>query len=599
MRIFSSRHFGIVAALVFIAFLATVPLWATTSFAMSRYIVVLAYLMAALGLNLAMGYAGEFVLGHPVIMAAAAYCAGLLSALAGWPFWATLPAGVVAGTVVGVVIMSPGLRVRGWYYSLITMFAVLVLRPVVVLFEDWTGGENGLTGIRGVVFLGERVKPWMYLEFALICFVLMWLAVDGFVRSGWGHRMRALRDARHAAEAAGINLAETRLVVYVLSSIPAALGGVVLAYSSRFVGADDYGIGLMLMFLGGLVLGGTGTRYGPVVGMGLLLILSFWVGPFSPYNAIGVGVGLLVCSLLFPDGIIGVFAGRRGGKAGVVVPEHLAIGGAPVVRALSGGDGVVLKARGVGISFGGNRALSDVSLDVPRGAVIGLVGPNGSGKSTFLNVVSGFLRPDTGVVEIGGVNIAGMVPHRIARAGVQRSFQVPQLVDEFTAIENIEIGLVAFEKRAILGSILRAPWVRRRERARRARAEEVFAMVGLPEQARHMPVAKLPLGLKRVVEVGRAIASSPHLLLLDEPAAGLNDEERVALGLLLRRLQGIGITVLVVEHNVPFMLRFCDALVLLEEGAVVCTAPLDQPLPDRLARYLSYAPQTGFAEVVA
>ncbi len=586
-----------VAAVSLLLVFASIPLWSGGSFALSRYVVALTYIMTAIGLNLAMGYAGEFVLGHPVIMGVAAYTAGMLDVHLKWPVGLALPCAILAGVVVGVLIMSPGLRVRGWYYSLITMFAVLVLPPVILLSKQWTGGEDGLTSIRTVTVFGERLTDWAWFEIALFSVALVWWLSDNFVRSGWGHRLRAVRDARHAAEAAGIDLVETRLVIYVLSAVPAALAGVILAYSTRFVGADMFGINLMLMFLTGVVLGGPGTRWGPVIGMAPLLFLSFWVGPFSPYNAVGLGIGLLVGTLLFPNGVVTAISDalqvaqrkRESGELPQLPSDTDAariLFGATAGATSAGGAESILVAEGVVMRFGGNTALDGVQFTIRRGALVGLVGPNGSGKSTFLNALSGFLQPDEGSIRISGVPTMGLPVFRIARLGIGRTFQLPQLVEEFTAVENIEIGLVAAEPAAIASSMLQLPATRRRNAARRKHALAAFQLVGLPANALGLPVSSLPLGLKRIVEIGRAIVSSPRLLLLDEPAAGLNDEERNQLGQLLLKLRNLGMSVLVVEHNVPFMMDFCEELVLLEAGRVSCTARLDQPLPERLVAYL-------------
>jgi ABC-type branched-subunit amino acid transport system ATPase component/ABC-type branched-subunit amino acid transport system permease subunit len=590
-----SRNLAIAA----VALVATVPLWSGGSFALARYIVVLAYVMTAIGLNLAMGYAGEFVLGHPVIMGVAAYTAGILSARLGWPASLTIPSAAIAGVLIGILIMSPGLRVRGWYYSLITMFAVLVLPPVAVLAKDWTGGVDGLTGIKAFSLFGQRMPDWVMFEASLLFLALVWWGSDNFVRSGWGHRLRALRDARHAAEAAGIDLAETRLVVYVLSSIPAALAGAMLAYSTRFVGADMFAINVMLMLLTGVVLGGPGTRWGPVVGMAPLLFLSLWVGPFSPYNAVGLGVGLLVGTLVFPDGVMPAIASLLTGTGVRQRPiAETAHGSAeaaapvkrPLARTAAHPKDYIVRAEGIVKRFGGNAALAGIEFRLRRGALVGLVGPNGSGKSTFLNTLSGFLRPDGGSIEIDGIDTAKLPVFRIARTGVGRTFQVPQLVEEFTAIENIEIGLVAAEPRSLMSALLRAPSIQLRAKARRELALAAFHLVGLPDGAMDEAVSKLPLGLKRVVEVGRAVVSAPKLLLLDEPAAGLNDEERDQLGRLLRRLRDDGISILVVEHDMRFLMNICEELVLLENGRVSCSAMLAEPLPTRLTDYLNYRP---------
>jgi len=238
------------------------------------------------------------------------------------------------------------------------------------------------------------------------------------------------------------------------------------------------------------------------------------------------------------------------------------------------------------------QALDGIDLELRYGTLIGLVGPNGSGKSTFLNVLSGFIRPDEGVVRIGNQDIAGWTPYRIARMGIGRTFQIPQLIDDLTTLENIELGLIGNEPADIAGSLLPLAEARRRAEMRRSKALAAYDAVGLPPEVIGMPASSLSLGMKRVVEVARAMVSAPTLMLIDEPAAGLNDAERDHLGQLLRRLRAGGTSILVVEHNVSFVMRYCDELVLLEDGAVSCRSSLGGALPTKLVDYLNQSAST-------
>jgi ABC-type branched-subunit amino acid transport system ATPase component len=260
---------------------------------------------------------------------------------------------------------------------------------------------------------------------------------------------------------------------------------------------------------------------------------------------------------------------------------------------------LIVRISGVSKRFGGLKALSDIDVDLRRGALVGLVGPNGSGKSTLLNTLSGFIRPDAGTITVGGENVVGFSVDAIARKGIGRTFQVPQLVDDATALENIEIGLLGADPAGAAASAFRLPSIVQLERQRRERALETFRELGLPSAAIDLPASALPLGLKRIVEVGRAMASRPSLLLLDEPAAGLNDEERNQLGVLLQRLRKTGMTILVVEHNVPFVMTFCEELILLDAGMVTCRSMLGAELPERIVRYLNYAPDLQHAPAAA
>lgn len=621
------RRAQVALAITLIGLLACVPVFSPGSFSLDRYGVAITYVLAAMGLNLAFGFAGELAIGFAAIMAAGAYSAGMLSALAGWGGVPALAAGTAIGTAFGMVTMMPGLRVQGWYLALITMFTVLVVPHLVVLGEAWTGGEYGLTGVKAFDLLGIKFSGSGVYELIVVSFAVLWWLQVNFLRSGWGLRLRGLRDARSAAEAVGIPVRSTRTVVYLMASLPAALSGSLLAFSQRFVNYDAFNMSLTLLLLTGVVLGGAGRLWGPVIGMTPLLFLSFWVGPFSPFNAVILGLGLLIGILVFPDGLAPAFEGyarrwlpRLFASVGHPEPADAlrnasnaerplrsvdgslpAVAGPPAPSGdAAGTDGkVLIAASGVSKHFGGLQALAGVDFTLHEGRLCGLVGPNGSGKSTFLNTLSGFIRPDAGSIRVGEVDIAALPPHRIAGLGIGRTFQVPQLIDELSALENIELGLLAGEPMPLLASLLGLSSVRRRSAARRERALAALALVGLPVSGVSDPVEKLSLGLKRTVEVARAIASRPKVLLLDEPAAGLNDAERQDLARLLRTLVADGITVLVVEHNVPFVLSVCDELVLLESGAVTARSDLDVELPDSLARYLNFAPQTEGAGLAA
>jgi len=592
-----------IAAAVGFVVLVLLPFLGDNSFEMSRYGVAVCYIMAAIGLNLAFGFGGQLALGQTVVMATGAYTAGILSVHSGWGAAAAAPVGIFAGVCVGAVMMLPGLRVRGWYLALISMFSVLVLPKVINAFEATTGGEFGLTGVRDFALFGLKFNGVMLFELTLISLAVIWLGAGNFVNSAWGLRMRAVRDLGIVGEAVGINLTHTRLIVYLLSSIPAAVAGVLLAYTEKFVNAESFGMGLTLLLLTGTVLGGLGRSWGPILGMIPLVAFSFWVGPFSQYNPLILGLGLMICAVVFTDGFVPaleklwqrVFARAKSPDHFDEAYSHLEVAAdsAAAFRsryrdARHASHELVLRADGVTHSFGGLRALDNVELSLRKGRLCGLVGANGSGKSTFLNAISGFFKPNEGRIVVDNRPLAGLSPYRIAHMGVGRTFQVPRLIEELSVLENIELGLVGAARCSVWGVLLRWPSSRRKARERLMQAEAAFLAVGLDRHLAHVAVAELPLGLKRIVEVGRAIAVMPTLLLLDEPAAGLNNEERNRLGELLVKLKGMDMTVLVVEHNVPFVLKFCDEVVLLRSGQVRCHADLKEPLPKELIDYLNY-----------
>lgn len=594
------------APMIIVIALMLLPLSGASSFDLARYSVAICYIMAVIGLNIAFGYAGQLVLGHSVIMAAAAYVVAMLSVHAGWGATLAAPLAVLLGTLAGLVMMLAGLRVRGWYLALITLFAVLVLPKLVHYFEEWTGGEFGITGIKAFDPFGIAFDGVALYETVIVCLVLVWIGTGNFVNSSWGLRMRALRDAERAADAVGIDLSRTKLVVYIVSSVPAAVAGMLLAYTEQFVNGDSFGIGLALMLLTGMVLGGLGKKWGPIFGMVPLVAFSFWVGPFSQYNPLIFGIGLMVFAVMFTDGFAPVFTALAR-RIGLVAPADGAeahftddAGQSPGTAESAGalftpapagnadGDAMAVQAEGISKAFGGVQALDNIDFRLKRGQLCGIVGPNGSGKSTFLNAISGFIAPDAGRIRIEGRELDGLRPFEIARLGIGRTFQVPMLVEELSVRENVEIGLVGPEKCSAWGAVLRLPSLTAKARDRHRRAMQAIAVAGLPREIAESPVSDLPLGLKRVVEIARAIVSGPSLLLLDEPAAGLSDAERMELGRLLVRLKRTGMTVVVIEHNMQFVMTFCDEIAVLQNGRVTCHVEIGDELPDALLEYLNF-----------
>ena len=578
------------------------PVVSGGDFNLGRYDLLLLYVCVAIGLNLSLGYAGEFALGQAFAMAAAGYIAGILSAQAGLDFWVTVPAAMVAGVITSLLVHLPGLRLAGWTLAFTGFLAIIVLPDILVMGQRFTGGEDGLLGIRAVGFGGSALDGWVVYEIVLLCTVVVFVAARNLVRSSWGLRLRALRDSPQAAEASGINLAGVKLAAYVMSGVPAGLAGGLLVHVNHFVDPTAFGFNLLVLLLAAVILGGRGTLWGPVVGTAVLQGFSLWVGPFSTYNVLILGAALLLVVIVFPRGLVPAIAAltRRGRGVQRVLEElneRVTTSLTPSTSATAR-QGLVLEVRDLVKSFGGNRALDGIDVQLRPGTLVGLIGPNGSGKTTFVNVVTGFLRPDSGTIRVNGVDATGLRPSAIARTGVGRTFQVPQLVDELTVRENVELGRCGLQAPGIAGPLLRLPESRRRDQQRRARAVEVCAWLGFAADVIERPAGELPLGLKRVVEIARAVVADPVLICLDEPAAGLNPAEIEWLGVVLAQLRDRGHAILLIEHNVSFVVRTCDDVYLLENGRVSCHGDRIRQgdLPEPLRAYVDLRPRRALVE---
>lgn len=605
---------GSVTAAIVLALLFTVPLWIGSAYQVGRLQLGLTYVLAALGLNLVYGLAGEFTLGHAVIMAVGAYTSGILSYRVHMSVWLALLAGIGAGIVVSLLLAAPSIRVRGAYLGLLTLFAILIVPDVIELTSSVSGGDYGLAGIPSIR-IGSMSPSSSTYELSALAVVLVVAITWNLVRSPWGARFALLREAPHATEAIGLRPVGIKLYAYVLYGVVASLAGILVGYGTAFVSSNSFDINLTLLILTGVILGGKGTIWGPVVGMVPLVALTFYIGEFSSVNPIVFGAVLLVIVILFPNGVVPAVktwvGARRQGSAspdsraelrdgefhtGIVhtglarsAPRALTDSGAVTGATFSGP--VVLAVSDLAKSFGGVQAVGGISFEVAAGEVVGLLGQNGSGKSTALNLICGFYRPDRGDVRIDNRSVAGLRAYKVARLGVGRTFQVPRLVDGMTVGQNIAAGLLGDVPLAPFGGMVNGPSTRRRTAQRFEEARGMQRLLGLEDEVFDLPADVMPLGIKRIVEVARAAIVKPKLLLLDEPAAGLNVEERAQLAVALRSLRAQQVALVVVEHNVDFVLDICDRLVLLEQGMVACVADPRQPAtwPAELIRYVQYS----------
>jgi branched-chain amino acid transport system permease protein len=596
---FKRRYLGLAVPWILFAAGLALPLVFSTGYELSRYQLLLSYITVAIALNFAFGFAGELALSQPVLIAIGAYTAGLLSARYNLDVWQTVLPGVATATAASVILALPSLRVRGWYFAIISFFAIAVMPDVIAAFAPVTGGDSGLVGINPMKIGTFFFPAWLAYETVLLTTVLTWIAARNLVGSGWGIVIRTMRDHPVAARASGVNLRVTRAWVHVLIGIPCGLVGVEFAHTQLFLSPSNFAFNMILLLIGGVFLGGAGTLWGPVLGITVFQGISFWIGPFSKYNSLMLGAGVLIAALGFKGGMVAtaqrVFdrvARRRAEVAGVNVSDRGVRFEVAQVR-LEPIDtvGVGLAVQKVSKRFGGNQVLRDVSLELHGGELLALIGPNGSGKTTLLNLVNGFVRADAGTITLNGFSYRHLPPAACAHRGLGRTFQVPRLVDELTVAQNVQLGLLGLGRQRVLQSLVSWPLLRRRERKDLERARQVCRFLGLPSEVIDRKAGQLPLGLKRIVEIGRAVVAGSRVICLDEPAAGLNETERQRLHEVLRALVAAGRAVLLVEHNTRFVLDVCDRIVLLRDGVVVGRGEggregrMDQPLRDYVAAY--------------
>ena len=525
------------------------------------YIIVLVGLtaMVGVGLNILLGLTGQISLGHVGFYAIGAYVSAILTAKLGWSFWVAFPlAGLFAG-IAGFLLSIPALRVRGPYLAMVTIAFGFVVEQGAAEWKELTGGWNGMVNIPlpeafGYIFTERDV--------ALLVVALAMIAVFLFVRlaaSPWGMAMRAVRDSEVAGQSLGLNPVFIRAMAFTLSAVLAGLAGAIFAAITNFISPESFPFFESILFLLVVIIGGAETVLGPVIGAVIVVLLPEFLSFLAEYRLLFVGVLLLIVLLVAPEGIVGTIT-RWLAKP----DEQKARAGAHDIPAFLAerSTGEALSIENLQISFGGVHAVAGVSLAARAGEVTSIIGPNGAGKTTLLNLMGGFYKPDAGAVMLGARNVAGLPSHALARAGIGRTYQTTQLFSRMSVLDNLLIAQRRGRLQSIFSALFRAP----RDRPMRELAESLLAFVGY-DGALHQPAGALPHVDKRLVEIARALATQPSVLLLDEPAAGLShgDTERVA-GL-MRRIADAGIAVVLVEHDMNLVMGVSDCVVVLDAGA--------------------------------
>ena len=574
------RHMNTLAAIVGLAVALVLPLAFATSARAYLFSTMLLFALVGLSVSVLTGWAGQLSLGQFAFVGLGAMVCGALHAR-GMGFGVAVAFATFSGVVAAVLIGFPALRVRGLFLAVTTLAFAVAAR-------SWILVQPALIGHGTVVFLprGRALgvdfhsqRSYYYLCLAVVSVVA--IGVSKLRSSGIGRSIIATRENEASAASFTLSPALAKLTAFALAGGLAALAGALLAGLRVQYGAESFGPEASLQIVSMTIIGGLGSVGGPILGALYVVGLPALFNHSASVGLATSGIGLLVLLLYFPGGLMQVVYRARDAlldRAARRAPAASPAGVAPsrVLPARSAADpeagptlGHAFAARDITVRFGGRVALDAVSVTAQPGEVVGLIGSNGAGKSTLLNVVSGFLPPAAGVVEIAGVDVTSLPAHLRARHGIGRVFQDARLFGDLTVGETVKIALESDERSEFLPSLLTLPPSRRAEARKAADAAAYIDFLGLGRYADRF-LSELSTGTRRIVELCCLVAQGAHLLLLDEPTAGVAQRETEAFGPLIRRIQAeLGATIVIIEHDIPLVLSMSDRVYCLAAGRVI------------------------------
>jgi branched-chain amino acid transport system permease protein len=535
-------------------------------------------IILVLGLNIITGLAGQLSLCQSAFFGIGAYACALLVLRTGLSFWLALPLAAFGTAALGLVISIPALRLRGHYLAMLTLAFSVIVSQVLTNWVGLTRGPSGLVNIPWpdplplgpfTVTIDGREN---YYAFVVIVTTVMIFFARAIQHSRLGMSLMAIREDEVAAEIMGIDTRLCKMLAFALSGLFGAIAGGLYAHYAKILTPDEFGIVASVNVLLMLIIGGSGSVVGAITGAAVFTILPEALRVFADYRMIVFGAVLIVSIIFFPSGIAGTVGGWiRARRKRVPVDAAATVPDAEVATAIEMGSRhgapKTLVIEGVSKRFGGLSALNDVSMHVGRGEIVGLIGPNGSGKTTLINVVSGGYGPSAGQVVFGRAAISGKAAHLISNAGVSRTFQKIRLFRNLTVFENVAAALYpdrvpAWMPRLWTGRVLG------RLSTMHERTSELLVIVGL--MARRDELARnLSYGEQRMLEIARALATRPQLILLDEPAAGLSVVDVELLRGVIARIKQSNIALVLVDHHTTFLMSVADRLVVLNQGRVI------------------------------
>ncbi|HKB82909.1 MAG TPA: branched-chain amino acid ABC transporter ATP-binding protein/permease [Burkholderiales bacterium] len=553
-------------------------------FVLSIFMQASTYAIAVLGMVVVLGYTGQINLAQAAFFGFGAYGVALGTVSYGLSFWLSLAMGIGIAGLAGGILGLTTLRLGGHYLAMITISFQQIFDLVAVNWIQVTHGPDGIAGIaRPSLFGHDLSDDRAYLLLCSLVLYAMMAAVWYLPQTRLGRAMRGVRENELAAEVVGVHTLRTKVIAFTLCAALGGVGGGLYAGGFAYISPDNFNFQRAVEFLSMVLLGGVQSPFGGALGTTLLILLPEWLKEMPPslqfikdvYLAI-YGLAVILIMVFMPEGIWGLLRSKwmKFGRTAPVDTSGIKLLNLDIAVTEAT---PLLKLEGLRKYFGGLRAVDGIDLEISRGTVHALIGPNGSGKTTTLNVVNGIYRPTGGRIIIDGSDVTLKSPHERAAHGLGRTFQNIRLFPSMSALENVIVGAQRDNNPIEPGG-----------KALVARAMSALQFVGLADRADAI-VRSLPYGHQRLVEIARALAGHPKLLLLDEPAAGLNQTEKMELVELLKKLRsGHGLTVFLIDHDMGLVEKVSDRITVLNFGKKIAEGTPQEVLrhPDVIAAYL-------------
>ncbi|HEY6336841.1 MAG TPA: branched-chain amino acid ABC transporter ATP-binding protein/permease [Alphaproteobacteria bacterium] len=536
------------------------------------------YAIAVLGLTIVLGYGGQINLAQAAFFGLGAYSVALGTTTFALPFFPSLFVGVGLAALAGAVLGLTSLRLGGHYLAMVTISFQTIAALVLTNWVSLTRGPDGVTDIkRPVLFHNYFASSGHYLAVSIAILFIVGYGVWHLKKTKLGRAMQAVRDNELAAGVVGVDTYRIKVTAFTLSALLGGIGGGLFAGGFAYISPDQFTFNESVVFLTMALLGGSRSPVGTVLGTGLLILLPEWLRFLKTIYLAVYGCAVILIMVFMPEGIWGFVTAlwrklnpARPIQAGKIAPL-------PLTQEVGQADGsTILEVSGLAKYFGGLKAVDGVGLTIKRNTVHALIGPNGSGKTTMLNVLSGIYRPTKGAVVLEQLDITNLAPHERAGHGMGRTFQNIRLFGAMSVLDNVMVGAER-PNHAVAGKS--AGLVRH--------ALAALDFVGLAERA-HLQVGSLSYGHQRLVEIARALAGTPKLLLLDEPGAGLNHVEKAELVGLLKRLKGHGLTIFIIDHDMNLVEQVAEHITVLNFGRRIADGTPSDVLrdPEVVAAYL-------------